>query len=148
VQVGLGADGAEPAARRDPLPAARGDRAELEVRRDEPAAAHAHDAAVIGDAAREAHAPGARRAYRRARPRAEVDAPVLAGGVPIRAHREAARHLPAQRPPPRGVRDVGRRQDEEDGQEGEAEHGAIVAVRRRGDLVLSQSCDTRASCPA
>jgi hypothetical protein len=98
---------------------------------------------MVGDPAGEAHAPGARGAHGRARPRAEVDAPVLPRREGVGAHREGARHLPAQRPAPRGVRDVRRRQDEEEGENREAEHGRIVAVRSGGEAALSQSCDTR-----
>jgi hypothetical protein len=146
--MGRGAHDAEPLTGADVAAARDGDGSELEVRGDQPAAAHADHPAVPGDPAGEAHPPRARGAHGRARPSAQVDPAVLPGGVAVGADGEGARDLPAQRPGPGGVRDVGGRQDEEDGEEGEAEQGSIVAGRRSGGVALSQSRDTRASCPA
>ena len=90
------------------------------------AAAHAHHPAVAPHAAGEPHPPRARRAHRRARPREDVDPAVLPGGVAVGADGEGARHLPAQRPAPRGVRDVRHMWDDE-----------ITIGREEGDVVYS-----------
>jgi hypothetical protein len=68
MQVRGGADDADARARADRLTAADEHRAELDVRRDQAVAAHAHDAAEASDGAREAHPTRARCAHDIARP--------------------------------------------------------------------------------
>ena len=119
-------DDAEPRAGTD-APAADGvHAAELQVGRDEGAAAHAHHAAGPRDATGEAHATGARGAHDAARARDEIDPAMLAGVVrPPGRDGERAAHLASQRPAPRrlGGRDDEQRQEgQEDDGEGHGRH--------------------------